>query len=173
MASQGAPPPTLPASHLHHTAPPKTSFQPAPLRPLRQLPLTWAQPQKQHEGPAGTPAQRESSEKLLCRWKTKLVPRSPLTHSCKRRETHALTPRGSEGSRSGWEETVPTGPPLQVLMTRATLCPENPEGTEEQSRGAQQDPAAKGPREQGLLGTKPTGRASVVMAEAPDSTGQA
>ena len=100
------------------------------------------------------------------------MPRSPFAHSCRKRETHALTPRGSEGSRSGWE-TVPTGPPLQVLMTGATLRPENPEGTEEHSRGAQLDPAAEGPREQGLLGTKPTGRASVVMAETPDSTGQA
>ena len=95
------------------------------------------------------------------------MPRSPLAHSCRRRETHALTPRGSEGSRSGWEETIPKGPPLQVLMTGATLRPENPEGTEGHSRGAQLDPAAEGPQEQGLFGTKPTGRASVVMAEAP------
>ena len=117
------------ASHLHHTAPPTRPFQPAPLRPLRWLPLTWAQPQKQHEGAhRDTRIVGELREAAL--WIVN-QPGDPFSPKKGDAHPHPEEQRGQQG----W------------LAGGASLHPENPEGTGGHSRGAQRDPAAQGPRE--------------------------
>lgn len=128
-----APPPPLPAG-------------PAP--DLRWLPLTCAQPQKQHEGPRDT--------RIAGELRSRPTAGAMVTPTCgpfsPRRDMHALT-RGAVGA---------TG----VAGRRPSFRP--------RAQGAPWEPSETwlpGPGRKGL-GTKPTGRATVLMAGATDSTVQ-
>lgn len=133
------------ASHLHHITPPTRPFQLAPLRPLRWLPLTCAQPQKQHEGPTGHP------------------------HSGRAQRSHPTA--GAMITPTWWpvlqEGTCTPSPRGAAGVAGRRVLYQEPRGHRGAPSGSPARPGCRRPLGEGLLGTKPTGRATVLMAGRP------